>query len=204
LIKHLLLIAFTLSLSACSLFETREAPQTSTFAPQQDWQQIQQTLRKLKKWRLVGKIGVRTPTDSLTAAINQWSQTNDNFSIDLSSTFFGLGASKLYGNHQYLTIIESGEEPVSSYQPNKLIEAALGFPLPITHLPSWIKGLPAPGQPYELKFNDRGLPSTLIQDQWHIEFSKYFTEQGIPLPGKVKLQRNDTRIILAIKQWTLL
>jgi len=204
LIRFFITSALILGLSACSLFDTKSIHQELPTTTQLDWQQIQENLRQLKHWRIVGKIGVKTPTESLTAAINQWSQSDDNYKLELSSTFFGLGASKLYGNANFLTIIESGEDPVSSYQPNELIEAALGFPLPISHLPSWVKALPDDNQHYEIEFNEQGLPSTLKQNEWQLQFSKYSSEQGIPLPGKIKLQREGTRIILAIKQWTLL
>ena len=204
MIRFFITSALILGLSACSLFDTKTPQQELATTTQFDWQQTQQKLRQLKHWRIVGKIGVRTPTDSLTAAINQWSQSNDNYSLELSSTFFGLGASKLYGNANFLTIVESGEDPVSSYQPNELIEAALGFPLPITHLPLWVKALPDDSQHYEIEFNEQGLPATLKQHEWQLQFSKYTSEQGIPLPGKIKLQREGTRIILAIKQWTVL
>jgi outer membrane lipoprotein LolB len=193
-----------ISLSACSIFQSQ---QHSTFPDQEstyNWQETQQQLEALTRWKLIGKIGIKTPSESMTAAINQWSQSEEAFVIDLSSTFFGLGASQLLGTPHFLTISESGEDPISSYQPNELIEQALGFPLPITHLPRWIKGLPIPDKKYDIRFNAQGLPESLTQDEWTLEYSKYMLNNGVPLPGKIKLYRNGTRIILAIKQWTLL
>ena len=197
----LILFSVLSSLSGCSIFDTQDE---NTVTNHQNWELTRLQIQEQTHWSLIGKIGVRTPEESLTAAINQWVQINDFFEIDLSSTFFGLGASKLLGNSQFLTLIEAGEDPVSSNQPNTLIETALGFPLPVTHLAYWIKGLPAPDQTFQIEFNQQGLPSTLKQHHWQLHFSKYHFEQGIPLPGKIKLERNNTRIILAIKKWTLL
>ncbi len=195
------IVFYTLSLlSGCSIFDSRDE---STNTTQYNWEQARLKLQKQTHWSLIGKIGVRTPEDSLTAAINQWVQSEDSFEIDLSSTFFGLGASKLKGNSQFLTLMEAGEEPVSSNQPNTLIEATLGFPLPLTQLTYWIKGLPSPNHTFQIEFNQQGLPASIKQNHWQLYFSKYHFEQGIPLPGKIKLERKDTRIILAIKKWTL-
>lgn len=188
-------------LASCSVFEPRIENLNTR---QHNWEMIKQKIQQQTNWHLIGKIGVRTPDDSLTAAINNWTQKDGYFDIDLSSTFFGLGASRLTGTSNFLTLLESGEEPLSSDQPNELIEAVLGFSLPISHLVYWVKGLPAPDQAFEVKLNQQGLPETLTQHHWQLQFSKYHLEQGIPLPGKIKLQRADTRITLAIIKWTLL
>ena len=191
------------ALSGCSIF----APQPTEISIEEthfNWSQIKSKIQQQNHWSLIGKIGIRTPQDSLTIAINQWLQQNDNFEIELSSTFFGLGASSLKGNNQHLTLTESGEDPIYSEQPNILMESALGFPLPITHLTYWVKGLPAPNLLAKIEFNSQGLPTTIWQDQWQLQLSKYTLVDNIPLPQKIKLEHNNTRIILAIKKWKLL
>ena len=156
----------------------------------------------------MGKIGVQTKRESMTALINNWVQTNNYFSIDLSSSFFGLGSSRLQGTSEFITLFEAGEEPISSDQPDELLESALGIPLPITYLPYWIKALPVPDQAFVIEYNEQGLPATLVQYNWHLRFSNYAihqnaTHQNLPLPGKITLEQADSRIILAIKKWTL-
>jgi len=199
---HLTALLLLSTLSGCSILDT--PPKDTTLdSAHYNWVNTKQDIQQQTHWSLIGKIGIRTPEDSLTIAINKWTQENDNFEIDLSSTFFGLGASTLEGNSQFLTLTESGEAPISSEQPNDLMESALGFPLPITYLSYWVKGLPAPGLISKIKFNEQGLPSTIRQHHWQLDFSNYHLENGIPLPGKIKLKQNNTRIILAIKKWTL-
>ena len=202
LLKSLILTAI-LALSACStLFQA--PPETTPPSLKLDWKTLSHQLEQTTKWKLIGKIGVRTPTDSVTAAINQWTQADDSYVIELSSTFFGLGASKLIGTTGFLSISEAGEKPINSLQPDLLIAEALGFPLPISSLPSWIKGLPTSESKHTITFGPQGLPSQLEQLGWKLTFSKYHYIDGLPLPGKIKLEQDDVRIILAIKQWTLL
>lgn len=198
----LILLAIILQ-SGCSTIDKSPEPVSIIDTPT-NWKATESKLRELKNWTLIGKIGIKTPDETVTAAINQWKQTSDNFVIDLSSTFFGLGASKLYGSANFLTITESGEEPVSSYEPDVLIQQALGFPLPISSLSWWVKGIPTPDNPHDIRFNAQGHIAQLTQDQWKLTYSKYKIIDGLSLPGKIKLERNNVRIILAIKQWTQL
>jgi len=199
---HLIVLLVLNLLSGCSILDSR-AKDTTLDSRYYDWKNTKQAIQQQTHWSLIGKVGIRTPEDSLTIAINKWTQENDNFEINLSSTFFGLGASTLQGNSQLVTLTESGEMPTYSEHPNTLMETSLGFPLPIIYLSYWVKGLPVPGLISKIEFNKQGLPSTIRQNLWTLHFSNYHLEQGIPLPGKIKLEQNNTRIILAIKKWTL-
>ena len=155
-------------------------------------------------WQLQGKIGLRTPADSASAAINAWRQQGPTYDVQLSSTFLGLGAVRLRGDTEFISLEEAGEAPVYSDEPDTLLAQSLGYPLPIAQLKHWVKGLPAPGD-YEITARDaRGLPTHITQFGWTLEFSKHHLVDGLPLPGKVKLTRPDVRIILAIAEWTLL
>ena len=205
LLMQTALAILMLILTACSTFKSKTLPPIDTsLAPKYNWQQIRPSLEEIKHWQTIGKINIRTPEDSVTVAINNWTQTQQSFSIDLSSTFFGLGATKLFGNEQFLTILKSDDKPLSSNQPNLLVSQTLGFPLPISYLPFWIKALPMPEHFFNIQFYQNGLPKSLFQDSWKLEFSKYMFKNGLPFPGKIKLQHKDTRIILVIKKWTLL
>lgn len=194
------LVFCCLVLTACSSFKT--TPDLG-HALYYDWSTVEQKLRKLNRWSLYGKLGIRTDEESITVAINKWDQADDHFEIDLSSTFFGMGAAKLLGNSDFLMIHKSSEQPLSSFEPDNLVETALGIPLPISYLPHWIKGLPTENNPFEQTFNKQGLPESLLQDNWQLSYSQYRTEHNPPLPGKIIIQRDNIRIILAVKAWIL-
>lgn len=198
------ILTLALLLHGCAAFQTSEPPAGAAPTTPQHWPDLATRLEALKSWELIGKIGIRTPEESLTAAIHQWTQVDHFFSIKLSSTFFGLGAATITGNEQQIVLMESGEEPRASDQPDLLIQEALGIPLPITFLPYWIKGIPVPNNTYDLKLNDTGTPQSLTQLGWTLEFDRYHWHEGLPLPGKIKLHQGDTRITLAIKQWILI
>lgn len=205
ILTRIVITLLILLLTACSAFKSKTFPSINNDpALKYNWQQQQTKLKEINHWQISGKISIRTPDDSVTAAINKWTQKEDDFTINLSSTFFGLGATRLVGNDQHLTIFKSDEKPLSSNQPDLLISQALGFSLPVSFLPYWIKALPTPQEFFKTQFYTNGLPKTLFQGDWKLEFSKYLLKNELPLPGKIKLQHNDTRIILVIKKWTLL
>ena len=196
-LRALTLVTILLTSACASLSQDSE-----TEPQRYDWSSIEPRLHNLASWRLIGKIGIRTPSESVTAAINQWTQVDDFFDINLSSTFFGLGATRINGNAHLITLHEGGEDPVQSNQPDLLVEEALGIPLPLTHLPYWIRALPIPEAPYQISFNNEGLPATISQFGWELEFSKYQEVDTLPLPGKIKLRSARSSITLAIKEWT--
>lgn len=185
--------------SGCSLLDTK--PEQGDTNTNYYWPDVRDSLSELSSWQLMGKIGIRTPDDSVTAAINNWTQVDDFFDINLSSTFFGLGATRILGNSRVVTLQESGEDPIQSDQPDRLIQEVLGIPLPISHLPFWIRGLPIPDEPYNIEFNKEGLPQALQQYGWSLQFSKYKTIDKLPLPGKIKLKSEHSSITLAIIEW---
>lgn len=208
---RLLAICLVSILSACTSFSPK--PESEPVSTNYNWQQLAPKLAAFTHWQLIGKLGVRTETDSATAAINTWVQQRHTFDIQLSSTFLGLGATRIYGNPQFITLHESGEDPLYSYEPDLLIAEALGLSLPISAMPYWIRALPSPGSQHQLTFNLQGLPAKLQQDGWQIHYSRYQTLGGIDssddlygvvVPHKIKLHSASTRITFAIKNWQTL
>ncbi len=204
-VKQLLILFFAgLCLNGCASLGTTSKDDQQNTSIVYEWQALQQRLNALSSWELLGKVGIRSPQNNFTAAIHRWTQVDDFFNIDIASTFFGIGASNLTGNASTVMLSEAGEAPTYSDQPNTLIQEQLGLPLPITHLSYWIKGLPLPGKPVDISFNDQGLPIQIQQIGWTINYSKHTLHGDIPLPGKIRLSRKRTTITLAIKQWTLI
>ena len=185
---------------------TVEIPLTLTEPPH--WQETISQLTAIDHWEFSGKIGVKVPERIDSAVINRWKQEDAQFIIDLSSAIFGLGATRIEGNPDYIVMTESGEAPITSYQPTKLIQQHIGWPLPIAQLRYWVKGIPAPIRTTEdnvmaLKFNDSGELSQLNQNGWQINYSKYTRFNKINLPRKVVLRQQQAKITVIINEWQL-
>ncbi len=197
-----LLLAFLMQ--GCA--STVEIPLTLAEPP--EWQETISQLSAIDHWEFSGKIGVKVPERIDSAVINRWKQQDAQFIIDLSSAIFGLGATRIEGNPNYIVMTESGEDPITSYQPTKLIQQHIGWPLPIAQLRYWVKGIPAPIQSTKdqikvLKFNNSGELSQLNQNGWQINYSKYTVLNNINLPKKVVLRQQQAKITVIINEWQL-
>ncbi len=167
------------------------------------WLLQAEKLKTLQTWSIKGKLGLRTTDRIDSAVINRWNQDRDHYLLDLSSSLFGIGATRLEGDSKHLIIQRSGEKPIFSSQPESLMQQETGWPLPLQQIPYWIKGLDAPGSKTDRNFTRKALPRTLNQDDWHIEYSRYKKINNYYLPGKVKFTRNQFRITLIIHEWSL-
>jgi outer membrane lipoprotein LolB len=191
-----LLIAF--HLSGCSTQEVKIRPAAGT---PNNWPNQSQRLSELKHWIIKGKIGIRSPKSIDSAVINQWQQNDDHFLLDLSSTLFGLGATRIQGDNTYLMIQRSGEKPVFSTQPDALMKAETGWFLPLRQIPYWIKGLAAPGSTFSRTFSEKNHPYLLKQDNWQVQYSHFKQYGEVFLPSKIKFTRGGFKITIIARQW---
>lgn len=199
-------LLLALLLQGCA--STLDTPLTLTLTQPPNWQETIAQISALDHWEFSGKIGVRVPERIDSAVINRWQQEDTHFTIDLSSAIFGLGATRIEGNPDFITMTESGEDPVTSYRPKELIQQHIGWPLPISQLRYWVKGIPAPVQSSkdqikELKFDDSGQLSQLNQNGWQINYSKYSRLNNVNLPRKVVLRQQQAKITVIINEWQL-
>lgn len=194
-------VFMALLISACTTTQKIETPLSDNIP--NNWVQQKQTLDAIKHWSITGKLGVRSPKSSESAVINQWEQHNNLFSINLSSAFLGLGATQIEGSPSEIILQQSGETPLYSDEPERLIWEQTGWVLPLANLPFWIKGMPAPHSENHLKFNQLGQLSHITQDDWQISYSRYQKSDQVQLPAKIKLQQDDILITLIIKSWQI-
>lgn len=197
-----LLLSFAL-LSGCSVFETAPPPAQSPMLTA-----VNQALaQRLSHWTIRGKIGLTHGVEKYSAAINQWEQNDRSFDIQLSSTLLGMGATRLSGTPEQLSILSAGEPERVSDNPEALLEAALGWPLPIREVSYWLRGIPAPGPAYE--WESKSNETVLMQSGWAIQYQRVTarpTSDGTSplwLPEKMTLTRDKTRIRLIISEWNL-
>lgn len=165
---------------------------------------LREKLYQIEDFQLSGKLGFRNTDEAFSVAINYWKQNADRYDIQLSSTFLGLGSVSILGSPAWIEIRENGEEPIQSPYPNEALEQLLGMPLPVQRIRYWIKGVPAPQSAATETRDERGLVSNITQDEWQIELDRYHDVNGMPLPGRIKINREGTRITLAVTQWSIL
>jgi len=153
----------------------------------------------LQRWEIQGRVGIRDRRangSSGSASLN-WQQCGEQFDIRLSGPL-GAGAAHLYGDNRQTTFKRSGELPVITDNPEQLL-AEMGWPLPVTALFDWIRGLPDPDQHYAIHPLDTGFQ----QGGWDLNFAKTFAVDEFIVPARAVIEKDQLRLTLLLKKWDL-
>jgi outer membrane lipoprotein LolB len=163
-------------------------------------QQHRDSLRRIDNWRAEGKLGVRVG-DEAQSAYFDWHNQDQSFSLRLSGPF-GQGTTWLRRRGPVVTL-ETADQPIRrATSAEQLMQAQLGWQVPVSNLRYWIKGLAAPRHPVaQLRRNPDGTLAELQQQDWHITYSRYGLHNGWILPGKLVAKRDTVTLTMIIKSW---
>lgn len=196
-LTHFFFASGLLVLSGCSLFTSQEAVQGQGNSAQ--WQAHKQQIAAIDGWQISGKMGIRAPSDSGSATLF-WLQRQDYFDIRLSGPL-GSGAARLSGHPDEVLLDIANQGQFRANSPEDLLEARLGWRLPISNLFWWVRGLPAPNSKSRVTLDGNSHLAQLEQDGWQIDYLGYSEQAGYNLPERIKLKGADLQITLVIKDW---
>lgn len=162
------------------------------------WQQHASQLKQLESWELQGKLGIRSSAQNASASLF-WLQRQDYYDIRVSGPL-GQGSARLQGHQGKSLLIAEGQQRQAS-SPEQLMQQELGWSLPVSNLHWWVRGLPAPNQPYQLELGPDSLPQQLTQSGWTLHYARHQSHAGLQLPGTIRLQGPQLQATLVIKQW---
>ena len=167
MIRRLLGVALlTGAMTGCTTIQLEPLPEGMTNQPPADWAERSNHLSRFDQWQLRGKLAVKQPSDSGTAIINGWRQQGERYDLSLSSSFLGMGTTRLTGVPGFIELTLANGETYQSSDPETLVAAATGWNLPIDNLAWWVRGLPAPEGDFRLLFDEQHQLAILRQDGW--------------------------------------
>lgn len=198
MIRALLLGALVLALSACAGREATEATRP-------DIAEQQAQVESLENWTINGRLGAQIGHEAYQATL-RWHQTGSDYSISLTGPL-GQGAMQLRGNCEHVILDMAGEEPVRAEDPEAVVEAELGWRLPLRGLMWWVRGVPDPGLPVaEAEIDEAGRLIRFRQAGWLVEPDQYEPVQhdDLQLPHRLDIRREeDHDFRLVISSWEL-
>jgi len=199
-----LVLPLILMLGACTTIQLEPIPEGMTEQPPADWSMRADTLSGFDHWRLMGKLAVRQPSDSGTALINHWLQQGEAYDLALSSSFLGMGSTRLKGTPGFMELTLSNGEIYRSNSPEELVQAATGWQLPLEQLTWWIRGLPAPDGDFRLLFEQGGQLAMIRQSGWEIRYDRWrsFLPDYPELPARITALKGEKRVRLVVSEWT--
>ncbi|HNR91979.1 MAG TPA: lipoprotein insertase outer membrane protein LolB [Dokdonella sp.] len=160
--------------------------------------QRERSLAAQPAWALKGRLAVATPQDGGSGSLEWW-QDRDHYRFTVNAPVTGKTWT-LEGDatRAELTGLRAG--PVLGGNAAALLERELGWKVPVAQLASWVRAARA-GTQGELVFRADGLPASLLEDGWKIDYPDYFDGTTPALPRRVFASRGGYRVRLVIERW---
>ena len=161
--------------------------------------QIPAQPKKLESFNITGKIGVTTPGKDNSgnqggSAFYAWGQQNDRFAIELIGAL-GIGKTNIEYNGQTATLISEKTGTLTADDPETLLKKATGWQAPISQMPYWISGRPAPSDSAP-QLDDQNRLISSVNGEWQANFSYKGNDK---LPNKISaVQSQGNKVVMTI------
>lgn len=159
-------------------------------------------LNQKRYWQAEGKIALSAKNYQTNASFD-WKQAGGNYTLRFFGPF-GYGSAWLIKEGRQVSFEDQEHGKKIAASPEELMNKAMGWQVPITELQHWIKGIPAPDASVTASTSDeQGNLLTLDQLGWHLIYSDYRPQNGWTLPGKLIATRENVKVVMVTKTWTL-
>jgi len=148
-------------------------------------------------WSFVGRIAVSQGAGSGNARI-EWRQDGADFELRLSAplTRQSWRLHRL-GGRARLEGLDAGLREGDDAE--RLLSETTGWSIPIDAMAAWVRGVRGDG-PAVLAFDAQGLPATIAQRGWTIEY-RGWNDAFPPMPRKIFAEKEGAKVRLAIESW---
>jgi outer membrane lipoprotein LolB len=153
----------------------------------------------VEAFHLIGRVSVRYGEDGFSGSLD-WHHTPARDEVLILSPL-GQGVAQLVRDAAGVTLTTSDRRVFRAGDAESLTEQALGWRLPLSGLPQWVQGRPAPGGGAQLKRDADGRVERLTQGGWQIEYLGYKAFAAGTLPARVFMDSADLRLKLVIDDW---
>lgn len=148
-------------------------------------------------WAFSGRLAVSQGSNGGSGRID-WRQDGDDFQIQLSAPITRQSwLLKRVGGRVSLEGLDGGIREGSDAE--ALLQQATGWRIPLGAMAAWVRGVRASGAA-ELSYGPQGLPATLLQDGWAVEYRNWGS-QSPALPQKLFARQGEASVRLVIESW---
>lgn len=192
--RGLALIACLAALGGCTTMVRGNAG-----GDQAAWGSRQGSLTPLDVWQLEGRVAIDAGRDSYSGTL-AWAQDGAALDFQFKGPF-GFGGLRIWGGADALTVKTHKGETFTVTDPERDFGERLGWSLPIRSMRYWMAGIPAPDSPFEAEVDGKGRPTRLVQQGWTVTYAEYQAGQGLDLPKRFTIERDDVRIKVVAERW---
>jgi len=162
-------------------------------------------LLSVPSFQLEGRLAAAVGQDGFNANL-AWSQRGGRSELDLRAPL-GFGTAHVVREGGSIRLETSRGERFNGPEADEDLAGRLGFQPPLDSLRYWVLGVADPAKSANEAMGEGGLPASLEQDGWHVEFTEYreLAREGAALwlPRRLTLVREAIRLRLVIDRWTL-
>ena len=152
-----------------------------------------------QSWSLDGRFAASDGQHGGSGSLS-WQQEGRQYQFTLRAPITGKTV-QLNGGPNGAVLTGMGKQALAGRSAGDVLNAEFGWDVPVADLAWWVRGLRAPGRPAILTFGANGLPATLDQDGWHVDYRDWYSERNPPLPHKVYASRDPYTVRVMIETW---
>lgn len=158
-------------------------------------------LGALPRWSLSGRIAVSDGRDGGSGRL-EWVQDGAFYDITVRAPVAG-GSWRLSGDGTLAQLDGVAAQPLRDADPEALLARELGWHLPVSRVPDWVRGLPDVPAQARVAAGGEGLPERLVEAGWTVEYRAWTTVDGIPMPRRLVARRAPFEVRIAVERWSL-
>ena len=156
----------------------------------------------LSAWQFNGRVSLTRGEEGGHASL-YWQEQAGSFNLGVSGPL-GQGGFQLNGDARGVVLVDADGQTFAAQDADALLVQVTGWQLPVSGLRYWIRGLPEPAAGKVQAIRDEaGQLHRLEQSGWTINYQRYQVVDGISLPAKLQLAREDVAVRIVIDQWQL-
>ena len=156
-------------------------------------------------FHLEGRLAAALGQEGFSANLS-WSQAGARSELDLRAPL-GFGTAHVLRDRGDMRLATSRGESLAGAAADEALADRLGFEAPLDSLRYWVLGVPDPSRPGVEQAGEGGLPASLEQSGWRIEYPEYRAAggdgAGLLMPRRLTLTREGVRLRLVIDKWLL-
>ena len=158
-------------------------------------------LEQLDSWLLEGRLAVSDDQDGGSGSF-RWERDATDSRMDFHGAL-GRGAWRMLADAggAELTFADGATYRAPSVE--TLVREQVGWPVPVEMLGWWVRGLAAPGTVQARTLDEEGRMSTLQQEGWAIEYSRYGEVGEVAMPFRMTARQEDRTVKVAVRKWRL-
>lgn len=179
-------------LAGCAVREPR--PEGAWLSERQVW------FGRHPVWSVSGRLGLSDGERGGSLAMH-WQSSGEHHRISLRTVAGGKQwLLEMSPGHAVLT--GSDIDLLSGPDPDVLVEHAIGWPIPVRWMSSWLRGLPAPVDA-RIDFAADGTMESLAWERWQLDYQRWreTAEGEILLPARVEARRPPHRVRASLANW---